>query len=71
MPLLVAHQVLIAAAIGLAAIFSARGALLFSRGQGTVHLGMAIGAAIIGTLLIGYLRTVRAKWLASKRGSRS
>lgn len=67
MQLLVAHQVLIAAAIALSALFGVRGVVVFTRGGGAANLGIAIASLLVATLLSLYLRAVRAKWNASKR----
>ncbi len=66
MQLLVAHQVLIVAAMGLAAIFTLRSVLLFARGGGLTELVLGIVAAAIGGGLFVYLRGVRARYLALK-----
>ena len=67
MQLLVAHQVLIASAIALAAIFGARSAVLFSRGGGASNLGLAALSLVFAVGLALYFRTVRARWRASKK----
>ncbi len=69
MKLIVAHQILIGSAIGLAAFFALRAAALFARGEGSAHLGVAIGAAIAGALLGLYLRALRARLAREKRGA--
>ena len=56
------HQLLIASAIGLCAVFALRGAVLWRRGEGTVHAAMAAGAVVVGVALAFYLRAVRRKW---------
>ena len=67
MQLLVAHQVLIAAAIALSALFGVRGVVVFTRGGGAANLGMAAAALLLAALLSLYLRAVHAKWKATKR----
>jgi hypothetical protein len=67
MQLLVAHQVLIAAAIGLATIFGLRSAVIFSRSGGGANLALAAVSALVVVGLVLYFRTVRAKWRALKR----
>ncbi len=67
MQLLVAHQVLIASAIALAAIFGLRSAVLFSRGGGAADLALAAASLLVAAGLVLYFRTVRAKWRASKK----
>lgn len=67
MQLLVAHQILIAAAIGLSAIFGVRAVVLFSRGGGAENLGLAAASIVLAVGLTVYFRTVRAKWRASKK----
>jgi hypothetical protein len=65
--LLVAHQVLIAAAIALATIFGLRSAVIFSRSGGGANLALALVAAALAIGLVLYFRTVRAKWRATKQ----
>ena len=67
MQLLVAHQILIASAIALAAIFGLRSAVLFGRAGGSANLALACASALAAAGLVLYLRTVRAKWRATKR----
>lgn len=67
MQLLVAHQVLIASAIALAAIFGVRSAVIFSRGGSASDLGLAAVSLLFAVGLALYFRTVRAKWRASKK----
>jgi hypothetical protein len=55
------HQILIASAIVLAAIFAVRSALLFAHGGGTLALGLALGAAALAVALGFYLRAFRRK----------
>jgi len=66
MPLLAAHQILITAAMGLAAIFALRSVFVFSRGGGAAELVLGFVAITIGAALGLYLQRVRAKWLALK-----
>ena len=71
MQLLAAHQLLIGAAIALAAIFGARSLAVFARAGGSQNLGLAIASLVVVGVLLGlYLRTVRAKWLEQRRGER-
>jgi hypothetical protein len=67
MQLLVAHQILIGAAIALAAIFGARSLWVFSHGGGPVDLGLAALSLVVAGGLGAYFRSVRAKW-RSRRG---
>jgi hypothetical protein len=67
MQLLVAHQVLIAAAIALATIFGLRSAVIFSRSGGGANLALAFVAAALAVGLVLYFRTVRARWRALKK----
>ena len=67
MELLVAHQVLIASAIALAAIFGARSAVIFGREGGGSNLGLAAVSLLVAVALALYFRTVRARWRASKK----
>jgi ABC-type dipeptide/oligopeptide/nickel transport system permease subunit len=67
MQLLVAHQVLIAAAIALATIFGLRSAVLFSRSGGGANAALALASALVVVGLVLYFRTVRAKWRTLKR----
>ena len=67
MQLLVAHQVLIAAAIGLATIFGLRSAVLFSRSGGGASAALAVVSLLVAAGLVLYFRTLRAKWRALKR----
>lgn len=67
MRLIVVHQILIASAIGLAAIFAARSLVLFfAHGAGAVHIGLAAAALAIGAALAAYLRKVREKWAKTR-----
>ena len=67
MQLLVAHQVLIAAAIALATIFGLRSAVIFGRSGGGADLALAFVAGAVTVGFVLYFRTVRAKWRAAKR----
>jgi hypothetical protein len=67
MQLLLAHQILISAAITLATIFGVRSAVVFSRSGGAVNVAMAIASLLLAVALALYLRAVRAKWRAIKR----
>jgi ABC-type proline/glycine betaine transport system permease subunit len=67
MQLLVAHQILIASAIGLATIFGLRSAVLFGRSGGAADLVLALVSAAFAAGLVLYFRTLRAKWRAMKR----
>lgn len=67
MQLLIAHQILISAAITLATLFGVRSAVVFRRGGSAVDLAMAIASLLLAVGLVVYLRAVRAKWRASKR----
>ena len=67
MQLLVAHQVLIGSAILLSGIFSARAAVLFSRGGGAGNLALAAASLLLAVGLVLYFRTVRARWRAARK----
>ena len=67
MQLLVAHQILIAAAIALASIFGVRSAVIFGRTGGGANLALAFVSACLAVALVLYFRTVRAKWRATKQ----
>ena len=67
MQLLAAHQILIASAIALAALFGVRSLVIFARGGGSGALGLALASIALACALGFYLRSVRAKWLAQKR----
>ena len=69
MQLLVVHQILIASAIGLCAIFGLRSLIVFARGGDTVELALAGAAVAVGTALVFYLRKVRARWRMAKERS--
>jgi hypothetical protein len=64
--LLVAHQILVAAAIAMALLFGVRSAALFARGGGATELAIAIASFVAAAALGVYLRRVRAKWLAQR-----
>jgi hypothetical protein len=66
MQLLVAHQVLIGAAIALATLFGLRGLVLFKNGQGAANLVMALVSLAVAGALVAYFRKVRARWLAAR-----
>jgi hypothetical protein len=70
MQLLVVHQILIASAIGLAALFGVRAAVHFARGGGTGDLVLAALSLVVASGLFVYFRSVRAKWrkARSERG---
>jgi hypothetical protein len=66
MQLLVAHLILVASTIALAALFGIRSLVLFSKGGASVDLAMAVvSLALVGALGL-YFRSVRGKWLALK-----
>ncbi len=67
MQLLLAHQILIGAAIALAAIFGLRSLVLFSRGGGTPSVLLAAAAFVVMGALVMYFRTVRARWIEARR----
>jgi len=67
MQLLFAHQILIAAAITLSALFGARAAVLFSRQGGAANLALSAASLLLSVALVLYFRTVRAKWRAAKK----
>jgi len=63
MQLLAAHQILIASAVALAALFGVRSVVAFARGGGTQDLALGLVSFVIAVALGLYFRTVRAKWL--------
>ena len=67
MQLLVAHQILIAAAITLATLFGMRALVLFSRGGGSADLVAGLVSLALAAVLIAYLRKVRARWAELKK----
>jgi len=66
MKLIVAHQILIGAAIALAVLFGIRAVALYARGEGNGQLAIAAASAVIAAALGIYLKGVRAK-VASER----
>ncbi len=62
MQLLAVHQVLIAAAVGLGAIFGLRSIVMFSRGGGAMELALGAVSALVVAGLVVYLGKVRARW---------
>jgi hypothetical protein len=67
MQLLLAHQILIGAAITLAGVFGLRSLLLFSRGGGASQVVLAGAAFVVMGALLMYFRTVRARWNEARR----
>ncbi len=67
MQLLAVHQLLIASAIALAALFGVRSLVIFARGGGSGALVLAVASLALAGALGLYLRKVRARWLAQKR----
>jgi hypothetical protein len=61
MRLIVVHQILIASAIALAALFAIRAAVLFARGGGPANLGLTLAASAVGAALLLYLQSFRRK----------
>ena len=70
MQLLVAHQILIGAAIALAVLFGGRSVVLFSRVGGVDNLILAAVSLAAAGALVVYFRTVRARWVSMRRGGR-
>jgi hypothetical protein len=68
MRLIVVHQILIASAIALAALFALRALVLFQRGEGASNLALALASGAVGAALALYLRSVRAK-LSQQNGA--
>jgi hypothetical protein len=67
--LLRVHKILIGAAITLGGLFALRAFVLFAREGATLDLGMGLGALIVTTLLVVYLRKVLAKYRGGGRSS--
>ena len=68
MKLIVAHQILITSALGLAAIFGVRALVIYLRGGASAELAIGIAALGVVVILALYLRKVRARArLDSKR----
>jgi hypothetical protein len=63
MQLLAAHQILIASAIALAALFGLRSLILFSRGGGGAELALAAASIVVTAALAAYFRKLRARWI--------
>jgi hypothetical protein len=68
MQLLAAHQILIGSAIALALLVGVRSLVLFARGGGLPALALGVAALALAGALGLYLRKVRARWAAEKRG---
>ena len=66
MKLIVAHQVLIGAAIGLSGIFAVRSLTLYLRAGAALDLGLCLASVAVGAGLALYLRKVRARWREQK-----
>ncbi|MEZ4438109.1 MAG: hypothetical protein R3B72_03430 [Polyangiaceae bacterium] len=69
MPLSTVHQILIAGAIVMDAIYALRALVLFARGGGPADLLKAAVATVIGVGLGLYLRRFREKLRASESSS--
>ena len=68
MKLIVAHQILIATALGLAVIFGVRALVISLRGGAPAELATGLVSLGVGVILALYLRKVRARArLESKR----
>ena len=70
MQLLAAHQILIAAALTLAALFGLRALVLFSRTGGGENLALAAVSVLVTGALVVYFRKVRARWVEARRAPR-
>lgn len=66
MRLIFVHQILIGAAIALAALFGIRSAVLFARGGAMADLILAVASVVIAAGLGVYFRRVRARRLAGR-----
>lgn len=66
MKLIVVHQIFIASAIVLGIGFGVRGVSLFWTKGNPVDIALGVGSLFVAAVLLGYLRTVRAKVLAEK-----
>jgi hypothetical protein len=69
MKLIVAHQILIASAIGLAVLFAIRAVAIYVRTGITAELILGVTSGLVAVALIVYLRKVRAKWSAERRSA--
>ena len=67
MKLIVVHQILIASAIGLAAVFAIRAIVVFARTGVGADLGFGVAAVLVAGALAFYLRKVRAKVAQGRR----
>ena len=70
MTLLVAHQILVAAAIVMALLFGVRSVAQYAHGGGATELAIAAASFVAAAALGVYFRTVRAKWLAQRTQQR-
>ena len=66
MKLIVAHQILITTAILLGIGFGVRGISLFWSKGDPFNAAIGLASIIVAATLTGYLRTIRAKYLAEK-----
>lgn len=66
MKLIVVHQILIGAAIGLAAIFGLRSLVLFAKEGAAIDLVLVLASLAIGVALSFYFRKVRARWRSGR-----
>lgn len=66
MKLLYVHQILIGAAIGLAALFGVRSIVIFAREGATIDLILGIASVVVAIALALYFRKVRARVTAGR-----
>lgn len=66
MKLILVHQILIGAALGLAVLFGVRSIVLFAREGSTTDLILAAASLLIALVLALYYRKVRARRLSGR-----
>jgi hypothetical protein len=70
MQLLVAHQILIGAAIALALIFGLRAMVHYAHGGASADLALTVASVVLSGLLMMYFRKVRGLWLEQRKAGR-
>ncbi len=66
MKLILVHQILIGAALGLAVLFGVRAVVLFAREGASIDLLLAAASTGVAVALAFYYRKVRARRLAGR-----